>query len=122
MSNEPHFTLGPWSSLICHERNGPRIEITGYRGNYEALLCNVVDDKDVLGKDGELQANAHLIVAAPEMYDALLKAREAIDTLFARLIYSEKDFMPTQCGQPWQAILETNRVLDKAMGKSLKNL
>jgi hypothetical protein len=48
-----------------------------------------------------------------EYREALDSAHKALDLLFARLIVAEDGFLPTQSGQPWEAMLQVHAILAK---------
>lgn len=62
------------------------------------------------------KANAQLISAAPDCYEALKAQQKAIDLLFAWLIESKNNFYPSKCGQPWKAMQQGNQAISKAEG------
>ena len=98
------FTPGPWNwesqngrVLSRHKRKGTT---GGCTHNSIYAICNLDDGEYIVYEDeAELEANARLIVAAPDMYSALkeamrhipkdyddqLKAREMINALLARI-------------------------------------
>lgn len=49
-----------------------------------------------------------------EMYEALKAQHDAIDTLFAVLILRDKDFLPSNSGKPWEALVQGNKAIGKA--------
>jgi len=52
-----------------------------------------------------------------EMYEALRVQHDAMDILFTMLIVRDQTFLPSQSGEPWEALLQGNAALDKAEGK-----
>ena len=62
------------------------------------------------------EANANLIAASPDMYEALEAQHEAIDILFSMLIERDKAFFPSKSGRPWEAMIQGNKALVKANG------
>jgi len=70
MSNETKFTLGPWKYVheqdtrMCSSGQNAH-KILAMSGDYEIIVSriNVSENEDI--------ANANLIAAAPEMYEAL---------------------------------------------------
>ncbi|MEN9393199.1 MAG: hypothetical protein RLZZ104_1542 [Pseudomonadota bacterium] len=70
---ETKFTPGPWKAFFGTENNKVLIGIGEDTGE------GITDCGFGLwrGKDEEANANAHLIAAAPELYEALLKLRSA---------------------------------------------
>lgn len=78
--SKPEFTPGPWS-VIDHNWEGS----SGVYGPDDYLIAEVTIHDSVTEEnqtDLELikEANARLIAAAPDMYEALLKARIAVLT------------------------------------------
>lgn len=77
------FTKGPWS-VNRHQHIDDELWLTVLAGawditsNSASMPGVVADAKYSAMSDKENLANAHLIAAAPEMYEALLKAREFI--------------------------------------------
>lgn len=76
-------TPGPWSKGKCYGHT--RVEIVGDAGN--RMVASVVDtksaynratDKNELVQCEEGEANARLIAAAPELLEALIRARRCI--------------------------------------------
>lgn len=65
----------------------------------------------------ECVANAHLIAASPDLYEACRVQHDAIDFLFAKLIALDKNFFPSKSGQPWSAIIQGNKAVAKAENK-----
>ncbi len=63
------------------------------------------------------EANARLIAAAPDLYEACKEQHNAMDMLFAMLIERDKTFFPSKSGQPWEAMMQGNKVIAKAEGK-----
>lgn len=61
-------------------------------------------------------ANANLIMAAPDMYEALKAQHEAIDQLFAILIEQDNTFFPSKSGKPWEAMRQGHNAMVKARG------
>jgi len=96
-----------WTEFRCRVRSG--IE----------TICHV----EGCNAKGNPDDNALLIAAAPDMLKALRAQHVAIDTLFAMLIevtrkpYAGVAFMPSQSGQPWDAIKLGNSAIDKAEGR-----
>jgi hypothetical protein len=73
--------------------------------------------QDFFASTPNLKLNA-LADAAPELLAACKAQHEAIDRLFARLIASQDDFMPTRSGQPWEAAQLGFAAISKAEGAS----
>ena len=104
MSNTKH-TPGPWQVMMKDIVNADN-SIT------VAVAHGPVGTQKEVG--GEHEANARLIAAAPELLDALVSAHEAMDRLFARLVEAEEGFLPTQSGQPWEAMQKVYHTIAKA--------
>ena len=102
---EPKFTKGPLT--IRESRDGYMIDAS-----------DIFALAEVYGHDEEGLANARLYAAAPYMYDALHKAHDAIDELFARLVIADESFMPSKSGSPWNDLLEINEAIAKAEKES----
>lgn len=74
------FTKGPWE-VKPEEFNRPYIRIRGTALGGKYKIANVLGlskDGELYGDDEETRANAHLIAAAPELYEALEKISVAI--------------------------------------------
>ena len=61
------------------------------------------------------RANAALIASSPDLYAACKAQHEAIDRLFARLVKLDPTFFPSKSGQPWEALVQGNSALEKAV-------
>ena len=72
MSNETKFTPGPWSL----DNNDVRDEAQAVLR--DATGC-IVADAFTMDRTGECEANAHLIAAAPELYEALEDCMTALE-------------------------------------------
>jgi hypothetical protein len=57
---------------------------------------------------------ANLLASAPELLAACKVQHEAIDRLMARLITLDTGFLPSQSGQPWEALVQGNKAIKKA--------
>lgn len=66
--SEPKFTPGPWVVNTDHEQLG---DITTIDRSIGVAYAQQVSNNDRLNKHVERKANAHLISAAPEMYDLI---------------------------------------------------
>lgn len=75
MGQDAKFTAGPW---VAREYNiyADEIQIVANDGVYVASVD--VDGQQGMAAWSEIQADAHLIAAAPEMYEALIAARKHI--------------------------------------------
>lgn len=68
----------------------------------------------------ELEANARLIAAAPELLAACQAQHRAIDWLFAKLIEASKTgevFLPSK-SPAWEACLQGNAAIARAEGRA----
>jgi hypothetical protein len=65
----------------------------------------------------EVEANARLIAAAPDLLAAVKAQHNAIDILFAMLIERDRGFLPSQSRVPWAALLKGNATIAKAEGR-----
>ena len=65
--------------------------------------------------DDEDRDNFALFAGAPEMHEALMEAHNAIDELFARLVLADATFRPSNSGRPWDALLQVNAAIEKAV-------
>lgn len=101
MSETPKFTPGPWQR---YERTDGGFVITTQKGLTPAALANIVFRRDL----HEFAANAHLIAAAPELYEALEMVRDADEDC-------RKDGLPRT---PDIARATIDRALAKAEGRS----
>jgi len=99
--SETKFTPGPWEVRLDDSTFGPKLEIHQEGAENRVPICerDLGFNDDV---DEESKANAHLIAAAPEMY-------EAIEGLLN--VISE-----TRGEDARQAVIKANEVLAKARG------
>ena len=84
MSKETKFTEGEWVIYDVDDNWGANegeliIGMASYNDDYSNHFCShkiLIEDSDA-----ESIANAHLIAAAPEMYEMLLKLRDDVDNV-----------------------------------------
>ena len=109
------FTPGPWFA-----DNG---DANGYWAIFQEAdrqpVCYLVgvDKSPARLREAEEVANAKLIAAAPDLLASCKAQHEAIDRLFARLILLDKHFLPSESGQPWEALVRGNQAIAKAVGR-----
>ena len=74
MNNKAQFTPGPWKAMPDRSRNMFAWSVEGAKGVVPTIArLSLIDACE------EIEGNAHLIAAAPAMYEALAKLRlEAI--------------------------------------------
>ena len=96
-------TPGPWHFDGAHE-----VETTTNKG-----IAHVWSQYQT--SEGRF-ANARLIAAAPDMLDALRAQHNAMDTMFALLIEADTSFRPSQSGQLWYAMVQSNTAIAAATG------
>lgn len=101
------FTKGPWHFDGYPE--GQVYEVSS-GGNDDRIVClcefELEGDDRTWPRMGESQANARLISAAPELYEALVEAREQME------IWASSDLDPDLAA----AIEQTDAALAKARG------
>lgn len=96
----PNWTFGPANNMgdgyigINHRNHHSFAEVVIAMGD------TAPDDP----KNNALRANAQCILAASQLLEACQAQHEAIDRLFAMLIVARSDFLPSKCGQPWEAL------------------
>jgi hypothetical protein len=74
MTHTAKHTPGPWTARKAPERNAYAWDVEGAQGTVPTIARMALVDRA-----SEVEANAHLIAAAPAMYEALAKLRlEAI--------------------------------------------
>jgi len=54
-----------------------------------------------------------LVRTQKELLPTLKAYHNAVDELLARLVLADKEFMPSQSGKPWQAIVDGNKVIQR---------
>jgi len=106
----PKFTPGPWKADALNEDRFayyilPAINAAGQWGPWIADIMGHIND--TFPSEEQARANAHLIAAAPEMYEALKEA----EILYARYGLLAQE---STCG-PW--INKVRSALAKADGK-----
>lgn len=101
--NESKHTQGTWE-----------IKDVGYPKDKEFWICL---GQDVIAKvsntkiEEQADANARLIAAAPALLEACKAQHEAIDRLFAVLISNLPMYLPSESGQPWDALKQGNTAI-----------
>jgi hypothetical protein len=95
-----NFTPGPWTTNK-HEHDEKYQDIL-INGENRAIARIWIDDAPVEDYNREQEANARLIVAAPDLLQALSFAKSVI-----------------QCGEPWTETCEKviQGAINKALGK-----
>lgn len=83
--SEAKFTKGGWSICIDCWADG-HVSIDGFEHSAIAVVVSEMDDGS---KKEELSANAHLIAAAPEMYEAM---QEFVDRVECGEVRSVKTY------------------------------
>lgn len=76
-----NWTTGPWSADPNTLHNGDEIWVGPDNGDGSVIAAVWPWGDDEVGT-GEREANAHLIAAAPELYEALAKAAKILDRNF----------------------------------------
>jgi len=109
-----NYTKGEWTLEKFNLENAVKPDDTAILDRQGRLICIVTNEPTTQKED---EANAHLIAAAPDMYEALKAQHEAIDILFAMLIEKDRTFFPSKSGRPWEAIIQGNQALAKAERK-----
>lgn len=71
MTMETKWTPGPW--VVDPEENWIVTEWRSTEHGLQTLICDMMDEEAP-----QYEANAHLIAAAPELYEALLECVEEI--------------------------------------------
>ena len=113
--SKPKFTKGPISvtelAVLLNDWTGTRfiLHAPDAPGGTAAIIGG-------LG-EGEERANADLYAASTDLYKACEAQHEAIDRLFARIVHLDNTFRPSKCGQPWEALVQGNAALAKAVKK-----
>lgn len=73
--SEAKFTEGPWTAVD----NGAYWDVLEKAPGYRGQVCSVHDAENINGITRDEQiANAHLIAAAPELYEALDNALDIL--------------------------------------------
>lgn len=105
MTNKTKWTSGPW---VIEQNSFDTFHMKAISSADHGELASVVwlmEDDRIDGKKSEqCEANAHLIAAAPELYDALSKALELM--------------LETRTPSNHSVVIESGRVLAKARGES----
>lgn len=120
---ETKFTRGPWFIKQSEEIRSP------YSTNVSSTRITILDEPggqyqsrhviaQVAKGNGRGDANAALIAAAPEMYEALKKLKECLENFFGK---TEKDFLnDCENGELFfsQQYIAVCKVLRKARGEN----
>ena len=124
--SETKFTPGPYAVVAADSEEG--LVSTG-----TFAIVTEADDEVLIAvmlpltlDEAEMpyEANAYLLAAAPDLYEALEECREAIDILFARIIENAPrdadpaTYHPSKSGKPWDATIRSLAVLKKARGEA----
>lgn len=105
MSDTKH-TPGPWETCDPEDYGD-------YDGNCRVILGDDLRVAVVLGVDGENEANAHLIAAAPDLLEALHECAEYFDR-FADAEFTQDGPNPNREMTLLQSV---TRAIDKAEGR-----
>lgn len=91
------FTKGEWSISVDCWADG-HVSIDGFEHSAIAVVVSEMDDGS---KKEELSANAHLIAAAPEMYEMLEKIHEGIAGVgeYGEFYYDVKELLAKARGE-----------------------
>lgn len=102
MNNKTKWTPGPWS--VDWVRTGAEV----FAHDKESLmtLCRPVT---------EIMANAHLIAAAPQLYDVLESARSEVERLATEEARSNRWPLPGKPQTKWKDLLSH---IDSALAKA----
>jgi transcriptional regulator with XRE-family HTH domain len=57
-----------------------------------------------------------LLALHDSMLDAIKIQHAALDFLMARLALLDRDFLPSKCGPPWEAMVQGNEAIKRAEG------
>lgn len=90
------FTTGPW--LVEREKNDDAFYVRVNR-THAPTVCKLTPNKS----DEESEANANLIAAAPEMYEALKKISDLLDGYFQ----SKDELVPAEIVEAYEIIEST---------------
>jgi hypothetical protein len=102
--NESKHTPGIW--LVSN--SGGKVITGGMRHPSVIAILETVPLRITL----EVEANANLIAAAPDLLTACKAQHEAIDRLAAMLaINFSKGFFLSESGQPWKALQQGNAAI-----------
>ena len=74
MTQPAKHTPGPWTARKAPERNAYAWDVEGAQGTVPTIARMALVDRV-----SEVEANAHLIAAAPAMYEALLAIIDCVD-------------------------------------------
>lgn len=107
MSKEASYTPGPW---VAEPGGGKGAWIKGPTGEWAALACG--------DTDGSAAANARMIAAAPEMFEALEQHEAFLERLIA-MVSGGSDMSPASIATSMTALLDmSSAALRKAKGEA----
>lgn len=113
MTSETKFTPGPWKFIdatkVASMQYSPKCVIKS--GNKLIASFSWNDLSPFFPAKGESQANAHLISAAPDMYEALASAIDLVERDVIRVRPSEREELMS-------ALEAWNTALAKARGEA----
>lgn len=114
--SETRFTPGPWAI-------DPKVHVSAGHGEFDIIAPDGDDDPwniartfGGIGEDGESEpkANAHLIAAAPELY-------EALENVLSDIVdYERANNLSPAPGREdcWQSVTNARAALAKAAGRT----
>ena len=98
-------------NAICEVAQPLADELATVKAERDDILNELKEQARLLGEGGSREAA--LVAENNELRKALEGTHEAIDRLMAMLISSKAGFLPTQCGQPWEAAKIAHHILTK---------
>lgn len=105
------FTVGADATDLMGCPEGGRfvaIDAPGH-GALAVVVTRLSDDE---GPNEQLEGNARLFAAAPDLLAAARAQHKALDWMMARLIELDPTFMPTKCAH-WPAIVAGNEAINQ---------